>query len=154
MGDNRMKTQEIHKIVAEQAWNLLISRFSPAEICHSLSFEETMRFANDLFYKNMQDHEIQTYAVALAYAIRDQFQDQWNLDWKNDVFLGYLCSMIWRYDEEYECYKRAYDKLSDPSDILLLLLAGCNKAPGKPPITQQESEFYLKRLFRMFSQTK
>lgn len=42
-------------------------------------------------------------------------------------------------------YKKAYDKLSDPPAELLLLLSNCNSAPGIPPITDKESEVYLKK---------
>jgi hypothetical protein len=111
----------------------------------ALGYRECMFLAYDLFAKNLHDSELQEFAAELFFRIRDQFPTEWDMDWKNDAYLGQVCGLTWRYDESYECYKRAYDKLSDPPDVLLLLLASCNSAPGKPPINDDESEFFLKR---------
>lgn len=93
----------------------------------------------------MQSDTIQQFALDLAFEIRRYFMNDWEMDWKNDVFLGHLCSIVWRYEDQYICYKKAYDKLADPPEELLLLLAGCDSAPGVPPISQQASEKYLIR---------
>ena len=140
-----MKNVEITKLINQQNWHLLISNYTPDDICNALSFQKAMRLANNLFYEHLEDGAIQQFAVDLAFKIREHFKDQWNMDWKNDVFLGHLCSIIWRYDDQYECYKRAFNTLKDPPDSLLLLLAGSNNVPGNPLITLQESEEYLKR---------
>jgi hypothetical protein len=53
--------------------------------------------------------------------------------------------VLWLYDERYFNYKKAYDKLPNPPAELLLLLSGCNSAPGVPPTTDEESEAYLRK---------
>jgi hypothetical protein len=88
------------------------------------------------------------FSVKLFFFISSKYPLEWNQDWKNDVFLGQLCELTWRYDERYECYKRAYDRLADPPDSLLLLLAGCNSAPGTPPLNDQEAEKYLNQALK------
>lgn len=104
-----------------------------------------MHVVEHLFYDDIQDDENQQFALHLALEIKEHFKENWEEDWKNDVFLGNLYEMLCLYDERYFYYKRAYDKLNDPPTELLLFLSNCNNAPGIPPITDEESEFYLKK---------
>lgn len=110
-----------------------------------LSFQECMFLGYDLFFLNLHNDDFQDFAVRLFFFIRDHFNKEWMTDWKNDVFLGQLCGLTWRYDQSYNCYKQAYERLDDPPDSLLLLLAACNSFPGKPQIDILESELYLKQ---------
>lgn len=140
-----MKINKIKELVSQEKWDLLIANYSAKDICLSLNFSEAMHLTEHLFYDNMQDDVTQQFALKLAFEIKNHFKNEWENDWKNDVFLGDLCSILWLYEEQYTCYKRAYDKLTDPPAALLLLLAGCNSAPGIPPITEKESEFFLRK---------
>lgn len=126
-------------------WESIILNYSIKDVCRSLNFGEAMQVVKHLFYDDIQDDEKQQYALKLAFEIKDIFKKEWENDWKNDVFLGGLCVMLWLYDERYFCYKKAFDKLEDPPSELLLLLSDCNSAPGIPPITDEESEFYLRK---------
>ena len=139
------KMKKIKEPISQKDWNSLISSYSVQEACLSLSFSEAMHVVEHLFYDDMEDDEKQQYALKLAFEIKNHFKQEWESDWKNEVFLGGLCVMLWLYDERYFCYKRAYDKLKNPPTELLLLLSICNRAPGTPPITDEESEFYLKQ---------
>lgn len=139
-----MTEKNLTDLISHAKWSIITNEFSLADICLSLNFKDSMALAYDLFFKNHYDDEIQDFGVRLFFSIRENYPE-WNIDWKNDAFLGKLCSITWRYDEMYECYKRAYDKLTDPPDSLLLLLASCNSAPGTPPISDEEAEKYLKR---------
>ncbi|WP_042281804.1 hypothetical protein [Candidatus Protochlamydia sp. R18] len=103
-----------------------------------------MHVAEHLFYDDIQDDEKQQYGLNITFKIKDHFKKQWDSNWENDVILGDLCEMLWLYDERYLCYKRAYDNLKEHPTELLLLLSNCNRAPGIPPITDEESEFYLR----------
>lgn len=138
-----MKINQIREFISQKKWNLLVANHSVKDVCLTLNFNEAMRLTEELFYDNMQDDAIQQFALSLALEIKKHFKNQWEEDWKNDIFLGNLCSILWLYGEQYICYKRAYDKLKDPPDSLLLLLAGCNFAPEVPPISEQKSEEYL-----------
>ncbi|MFA6915364.1 MAG: hypothetical protein WC222_03125 [Parachlamydiales bacterium] len=63
-----------------------------------------MHLVEHLFYDNIQDDVSQQYTLNLGFEIKDHFINEWRADWKNEVFLGGLCSMPWRYDEQYLCY--------------------------------------------------
>ena len=136
---------KIQEIISQKDWNFLISNYSVKDICSSLNFREAMHVVKHLFYDDFRDDEKQQYALKLAFEIKDYFKKEWENDWKNDVFLGDLCEILWLYDERYLCYKRAYDSLKDPPEELLLRLSNCSSAPGRPPITDEESEFYLRK---------
>lgn len=134
---------KIKELVSQKNWDLLISNYPIQKVCMSLNFSEAMHAVKHLFYDDIQDDKKQQYALKLALGIKDSFKKEWETDWKNDVFLGGLCAMLWLYDERYFCYKKAYDKLEAPPVELLLLLSDCNNAPGTPPITDEEAELYL-----------
>lgn len=133
---------KIRELLLQKEWREIISNYPVKDVCLSLNFREAMCAVKHLFYDDIQDDEKQQYALKLCFEIKNHFKD-WENDWKNDVFLGNLCEMLWLYDERYFCYKRAYDKLQDAPQELLLLLSNCNSAPGTPPITDAEAEFYL-----------
>lgn len=135
----------IKLLIYEKKWDLLITKYSPKEICLSLTFSEAMKLVKDLFYTDIQNDRNQQFALKLAFEIENYFKEDWEKDWKNDILLGDMCSILWLYQEQYIFYKRAYDKLSDPPAALLLLLAECLNAPDNSPITEEEAETYLKR---------
>ena len=132
----------LSQLISESKWAQIVDKFTANELCSLLSYESNMTLAYDLFFKNLENFEIQDFAVRLFFSISENFRE-WNSEWKTDAFLGNLCSITWKYDAMYELYKKAYEKCDDPPDSLLLLLAGCNSVPGSPPITDQEAEEYL-----------
>lgn len=143
MGNDAMN--KIKDLASKKDWCSLISNYPVKNICTSLNFTEAMHVVKHLFYDDIRDDEKQQYALKLAFEIKKHFKKEWDNDWKNDVFLGGLCVNLWRYDDRYICYKNAYDRLKDPPAELLFLLSVCNRAPGTPPITEEEAEQYLKK---------
>jgi hypothetical protein len=139
------KMNEIDEFIKNKNWKKIINKYSQKDICYLLNFNESMWLTKHLFFDDFCDDANQQFALKLALEIKNHFKDNWDSDWKNDVFLGGLYSILWDYNEQYDCYKRAYDKLQDPPAALLLLLSGCKSAPGVPPITEEESEYYLKK---------
>jgi hypothetical protein len=149
MGGHEMISKEkLNAYKTEENWISLTKESSVEEVCRVFNYRECMALAYDLFFKNLHDSGIQDFSVRLFFAIALAYPIEWNTDWKNDAFLGKLCSITWRYDEMYACYKKAYDRLKDPPDSLLILLADCNFAPGLPPISDKESDEYLERAIR------
>lgn len=142
---NESEKDELLKLIHQKNWSNITKNFSIENLTKTLDFKECMSLAYDLFFKNFHDDDTQDFAVRLFFLIKDNYQFNWDNDWKNDAFLGQLCGLTWRYDERYESYKKAYDKLTDPPDSLLLLMAECNSAPGVPSISDQESEQFLKK---------
>ncbi len=139
-----MKRENLLILIKNKKWND-IKGIPFDDLLGALDYQECMFLAYDLFFENDHEDELQDLAVRLFFYIRDRFPDEWNVDWKNDAYLGQLCGLTWRYAERYDCYKRASEKLNDPPEDLLLLLSGCNSAPGKPPISDDESEMFLRR---------
>lgn len=144
MGGEIMKENILSEVITQKKWSYLIANYNAQEICSSLSFSEAMHLAKSLCFDDFQNDENQQFALKLIFGIRNYFSNEWELDWKNDVFLGDMCDLLWLYDERYTCYKRAYDKLLDPPQALLLHLASCRSAP-EPSISEKEYEFYVKK---------
>jgi len=137
------KVNEVRELISQNNWDLLIEKFQVVDVCKLITFEEAMHLVEHLFYDDIRDDVKQQFALKLVFEIEKHFKKEWEEDWKNDVFLGQLCSVLWLYDERYFFYKRAYNRLKDPPEALLLLLSSCNNAPGTPPITDEQSESYL-----------
>lgn len=133
----------LESLAQKKQWYKLISSYTPKEICEKTSFETSMRLMDDLFYENFTNTELQEYALDLGFQIKKFFPKKWVTDWKNEAFLGNMCAILWRYDDQYNCFKRALELVKDPPESLLLLLAGCINSPGDPPISDAESECYL-----------
>jgi hypothetical protein len=143
MGDNQMN--KFKDLISQIKWDILTTKYSPKEICLALNFSDTMHLVKHLAYDNFQNDDYQQFALNLILEAKEYFKQEWNSDWKNDVFLGDLYSFLCFYDKKYFYYKKAYDQLIDPPAALLLRLRTCYSAPGTPPITEEESEFYLKK---------
>lgn len=139
------KKKKIKELITAQDWDLLILVYSFKEICFSLNFSEAMHVVDRLFFEDFCNDDRQQYALKLAFKMKEHFKNEWESDWKNEVYLGNLCNVLWCYEEEYHCYKRAYERLEDPPIELLLCLAHCNNGPPPVPITAEETEFYLKK---------
>jgi hypothetical protein len=113
--------------------------FRPFELAKVLPFYDAMRLADRLLtYDHLYD-PWQHYAIELLYAIRDQYPKEWSLSWRYDAYLGNACVFARRYVERYKAYRQAMTKVSPTPPELLVALASCNSAPGKPPMSQQEA---------------
>lgn len=146
MGSNKkMKNDNLSQLIAENKWVSIVKEFKVDKIPDLLGYKDSMTLAYDLFFENLHDDDIQEFAVDLFFALKKGYTVEWNSDWKNNVFLGKLCSITWRYDEMCALYKEAYESLNDPPESLLLLLASCNSVPGIPSIDEKASEIFLQR---------
>lgn len=84
-------------------------------------------------------------AVDLLQQVRKKYPQDWEADWRNDLFLGDACNFTMRFHESYEAYKRAALKFnSNLPPYLLVSIAGCYLTPGKPPISIEEAERMIK----------
>lgn len=145
MGCNKMNKERLLQLRLNKKWVFLTKEFSPDDVSKLIKYQDGMALAYDLFFNNLNDDTILEFAMRLFFSLKRTYSMEWMMDWKNDVFLGKLCSITWKYEEMYELYKSAYDRLQDPPDSLLLLLASCHSVPGVPLITAQEAEEYLQR---------
>ena len=62
--------------------------------------------------------------------------------------LGYTYHILLKYDERYKAYKRAFDRASPPPPELLVAIARCCIAPGKPQITEEEAILLIKQAIK------
>lgn len=111
-----------------------------------LGFEETLVIARQMLNNEEWDEDLQGYAVNLLEELQHKYSEKWNSNWKYDAFLGYAYDIILKYDERYEAYKRAFDKVHPPPPQLLVALAGCCWAPGHPPMTEEEAILLVKQV--------
>lgn len=143
-----MNSQRLDFLKSKKEWDSISNEFTVKDICHLLNFESSMVLVYEMFVQNLDNDDILDFVIRLLLEIKKDYPEEWSSDWKNDVFLGKIFSYIWRYQEAYDQYKIAFEKLRDPPDSLLLLLAGCKNTPSPPPITNEESEKYLLKAIR------
>jgi hypothetical protein len=113
--------------------------FRPFELANILPFRDAMRLADRLLTHNYMYDPWRHYAIEFLYAIRDRFLDEWSLSWRYDAYLGNACVFACRYDERYKACRQAMTKVSPAPPELLVALASCNSAPGKPPVSEEEA---------------
>jgi hypothetical protein len=114
-------------------------KFRPFELANALPFHDAMRLADRLLTHDYLYDPWRHYAIEFLYAIRDQFSNEWSSSWRYDAYLGNACAFASRYDERYKAYRHAMTKISPAPPELLVVLASCNSAPGKPPISEEEA---------------
>lgn len=122
--------------------------FNPLNLADILGFEDGLRLAYDMLFNEEWDESLQEYATSVLEELRRKYPDEWNSSWKYDAFLGYAYDIILKYDERYTAYKRAFDKTQPSPPQLLVALATCCIAPGKPPITEEEAIVLVKQAIK------
>lgn len=122
-----------------------INKYSPHELLTSLSFEEAISTAYNMLYNDEWDESLQEYAANLLEELRKKYPREWNTNWKYDTLLENAYNIIFKHDDRYEAYKRAFDKVHPVPPELLVAIAECCIAPGKPPITREEAISLIKQ---------
>ena len=131
-----MKT--INDLFSNKEWEG-ISNYPPEDIVNVLGFKNGMIAAYNLLYNEKWDEYLQIFAVNLIYSLKEKYNQTWNLDWRNDAFLGQACDIVLKYDERYQAYQQAFEKSLNPPPELLIELARCCYCPGSPPISYEQS---------------
>jgi len=114
-------------------------RFRPYELAKVLPFRDAMRLADRLLTHDYLYDPWRHYTIEFLYAIREQFPKEWATSWLFDAYLGNACVFSCRYDERYKAYRQAISKISPIPPELLVAFADCHSAPGKPPVSEEES---------------
>lgn len=135
-------------LIDQEKWSEITKKFSTTEIVNLLSFKEAVILADNLFNKNYFDHLIQEFAINLLFKIKEIDDVEWDQDWKNDIYLRWLCYIAYRYEEAFELCKRAYSRFSDPPESILIDMAQFAEGPPEcPSISDDEAEELLKKAF-------
>lgn len=119
--------------------------YSPSGLIDSLGFNKALRMACNMLNDEEWDDSLQEYATNVLEKLREMYPKEWNANWKYDALLGYAYHIILKYDERYAAYKRAFDKIEPSPPELLVAMARCCIAPGKPPITEEEAISLVKQ---------
>ena len=115
---------EIKMFVARSEWETLIQKCDPKKVAATLSYEDGMNAAHDIFCWNYRKDKIINYAIDLFFAIRELYVEEWNRDCKNDLYVSFLCELTLRYQEGFDSIKRAYElSLPNPSALVLYSFA-------------------------------
>lgn len=119
--------------------------YTPTNLVADLGFMEALSIARLMLLNDEWDESLQTYATNILEEIKNKYPEKWNSSWKYDAFLGYAYDIVLKYDERYAAYKSAFEKISPQPPQLLVAMAGCCWAPGKPPITEEEAISLVKQ---------
>jgi hypothetical protein len=120
----------------------------PANVIQDLGFEQALKIARDMLVNEEWDVSLQEFATKLLEELQNKYPEKWSKSWKYDALLGYAYDIILKYDERFEAYNRALAKVSPPPPQLLVALASCCWAPGKPPITEDEAISLVKQAIK------
>lgn len=120
----------------------------PFELLEVLKFDQSLALAVQMLSNEAWDEDLQEYAVALLEEIMKAYPEKWNVSWKFDALLGYAYHITLKYDERYEAYKRAMNKVHPPPPQLLIAMARCCFSPGKPHITEDEGILLVKQAIK------
>lgn len=122
--------------------------YSPSVLIDLIGFNEALVIACDMLNNEEWDESLQEYAINILEELRKKYPEVWDANWKYDALLGYAYHIILKYDERYTAYKRAFNKIHPPPPQLLVAMARCYFAPGKPPITEEEAISFVKQAIK------
>lgn len=120
----------------------------PSNLVSVLGFDKTLHVASDMLNNEEWDDSLHEYAISLLEEVKQQFPQKWDSSWKYDALLGVGYHIILKYDERFAAYKRAMNKVQPAPPELLVALARCCFAPGKPPITEEEAISFIKEAIK------
>lgn len=120
----------------------------PLKLIKVLGFEETIRLACAMLMNERWEEELQKFSVSLLQELRKQYIEKWNSSWRFDALLGFANDIIMDYDERYNAFKRALEKVDPAPPELLIAYAKCNSSPGTPPVTEEEAIALIKKAIK------
>lgn len=132
---------QIKVYMSQSNWDSLMKKIDPQKLASALSYEEGMNAARDIFNWNYRSDNVINYAIDLLFAINKQYEEKWNKDIKNALYVSELCEMTLRYQECFDSIKRAYE-LSRPNPSALILFSFANTyflPPEVDTISQEEA---------------
>lgn len=134
--------QNLIDLIKQHNWILIYKNWDPEQIVDELLYEDSMRLAYQMLINKHAEENLMNFAVDLLQIIRKKYSQNWESDWRNDLFLGDACHITIRFPERYQAYKQAslkFNTLNLPPS-LLVSLAGCYLAPDRSPISIEEAE--------------
>ncbi len=126
----------LQDVIERKQWETLIRTFLPVSVAVSYSFLEAMHIVNDLLKASSNEvaangalsDVMRDYCVNLMSILKLKHPIQWEEDWKNEAYLGIICSFVYRDEEAFQHLKNAYNKVDDPPQSLLLAYISAGRA--------------------------
>ena len=109
------------------------------DLVENLGFEKSLLMARAMLSNKEWDTALHEYATKLLEEMEKKYPEKWNSSWMYDALLGYAYDIIYKYDEKYAAFKKAFKKINPPPPQLLVAMASCCWAPGKPPLKEDEA---------------
>jgi len=123
----------------------LVQEYAPEQVIELFGFSKIIRLVRNLVYSGEWDEDLYNYAIELLEQLRKECPERWNSDWHYDGMLGHVCQIVLDCDRRYAAYSRAMRKVHPAPPELLVAMSACSSAPGKPPMTEEESIALLKQ---------
>jgi len=123
----------LREIIENNEWRELLRHSIPSQIANDFSFEEAMQVAGWLYNEDVEfDSEtkndgsdyvfFEQYIITLLTILRMKHTKKWQSDWKNEAFLGSLCSYSHREYEGFKYLMNTYKAHTDPPAELIVAL--------------------------------
>ena len=136
-------SQNIKNLFLNDCCQDIAERFQPKTVAEILGFKDALRLTYRLLYNAKWEEALQQYAIQLICVVKEIFVEEWEKDWRFEAFLGSAYHVILGddsyYDQRYNAYMRAFNKANPVPPELLIALAKCVDAPGKPPVSYDEA---------------
>jgi len=132
--------KNINKLIDKKQWEYLVMKCLPVNVADSLSFYDAMRVVDDLTKQSTESPVwgteladfMRDFSVNLMIILRARYPKEWSQDWKNEVFLGIWCGLVYREEEAFVYIKNAYEKKDDPPQSLILAYLGSGNTCDSP----------------------
>ncbi len=149
-----MNISSIEDLIARKDWKSLVKNSLPVTVAVSYSFSEAMHIVDCLIKASSElPYEegiiadlMRDYAVNLMIILREKFSKEWQKDWKNEAFLGVICSFVFRDEEAFKHIKNAYEQLEEPPQSLILAYISAGSRPEFPLSKQEIAELSNKAI--------
>jgi hypothetical protein len=139
--------KDLLKLIDDRKWHHITKTYQPSELAKLLPFKEAMILGNQILGNEEGDDDLRIYATTLIDEIRKRYPEDWNVDWRNDVFLGDAFFLAMKYDENYQSYKRSFDTVFPRPHALLVSMAGCYSNPDCP-VTIEDAEKWVREALK------
>ena len=118
----------IKGIVDAKDWKFLVKNTLPVNIADLYAFSEAMHIV-DCIFEASADQMVEDgftadlmrdYSVNLMKILRAKYSREWESDWKNEVYLGITCALVFREEEAFMHIQKAYKQVEDPPQSLIM----------------------------------
>lgn len=119
----------------------------PESVAQPLSYEDAMNVAREIFRSDYGNDAVINYAIDLFLAVRKRYLNEWDQDFKNSLYVSFLCELTLRYQEAFDLTKEVYER-SLPTPPYLASFSFANTYFLPKPDVDTISEDEALRLFK------